>query len=186
MKRLWITAILMLVLAACAQGPSEGDIQTAIAETEIVETAAAATATATYIESISVDYCTLIANPSQYDGQVVRVSADYSVGWEWAFLSDANCSPSSSNPDATTWVIIDDTNLCEDAVQVNTALPSEDILSGSIVQQVTITGIFHNSRSGHLGGYPFGMEFICLQEAGEWQADSKDLSPPPPLDGLGW
>lgn len=121
-------------------------------------------------EKASIAYCDLMKNPSLYDGKTVRVSANYIVGFEWAFLSDDKC-PSGQDNATKTWIIIPDkANLCEDVGQVKTSLPPQINRSESMERKVTITGIFHNSRGGHLDSYPFTMEFICLKEAGEWQA----------------
>jgi len=117
-----------------------------------------------------VAYCDLVRNPSKYDGQEVRVKAIYTTGFEWAFLSDEKC-PSKKDNATRTWVVIPgDAKLCEDVGQVNTSSPPQSNRSESLERKVTITGIFHNSNGGHLGRYPFTMEFVCLKEAGKWKA----------------
>jgi hypothetical protein len=121
-------------------------------------------------ELTSIAYCDLVVNPSQFDVQRVRVNANYIVGFEWSYLSDEKC-PSGQANTTKIWVIIpENANYCEDAGQVNTSLPPQINRSESLERKVTITGIFHNSIGGHLGRYPFTMEFICLKEAGKWQA----------------
>lgn len=117
-----------------------------------------------------VAYCDLVANPSKYDGQVVRVKANHIVGFEWSFLTDEKCASTSLDDKAHTWIIIPgDATLCENASPIRTALPPQNDRSESIQREVTVVGTFHNSRSGHLGGYPFYMEFDCLEKAGKWQ-----------------
>jgi hypothetical protein len=131
---------------------------------------AACTSTRQPEEITNMAYCDLVANPSRYDGQTVRVSANYTVGTEWAYLSDEKC-PGEQVNSAKTWVIIPArATLCEDAGQVDTSPPHQINRSESLERKITITGIFHNSKGGHLGRYPFTMEFICLKEAGKWQA----------------
>jgi hypothetical protein len=121
-------------------------------------------------EKVSIAYCDLVKNPSLYDGKTVRVSANYIVGFEWAYLSDEKC-PSEQDNETKTWIIIPEkANLCEDAGQVKTSLPPQINRSETLERKVILTGIFHNSSGGHLDRYPFTMEFICLKEAGEWQA----------------
>jgi starvation-inducible outer membrane lipoprotein len=112
-------------------------------------------------------YCNLVANPSQYDGQVVRVSASYVVGFEWSYLTDEKCSSDSSSA-AQTWIIPDDT-WCEGVTQTSTFPLPEHNHSESLERKVTIMGKFYNSSGGHLGKYPFQMEFICLERAGKWR-----------------
>jgi hypothetical protein len=121
-------------------------------------------------EITSIAYCDLVVNPSLYDGQTVRVSANYVVGFEWAYLSDEKC-PSGQDNTTKIWIMIPGkANLCEDVAQVNTSLPPKINRSESLEREVTITGIFQNSNGGHLGRYPLTMEFICLNEAGKWRA----------------
>jgi hypothetical protein len=118
---------------------------------------------------ISITYCDLVANPSQYDGLVVRTSANYIVGFEWAYLSDEQCSSGPANT-TKTWIIIpDDANLCEDVTEVDKSSPPLIDRSESLERRLTITAVFHNSNGGHLSRYPFTMQFICLKEAGKWQ-----------------
>jgi hypothetical protein len=110
-----------------------------------------------------------VKNPSQYDGQEIRVRATYITGFEWTFLSDENC-PGDTRNSTQTWISIPrEAKLCEDAAQVNRTSPPQIRRNHSLAREVTITGVFHNSSGGHLDGYPFVMDFVCLQDIGKWQ-----------------
>ena len=83
-----------------------------------------------------VSYCDLVAVPSQYDGQVVRVRASHIVGFEWSYLADEKCSDDS--PDANqTWIIIPDDAWCDGATQTNTSLPQKYNRSVALEREVT-------------------------------------------------
>jgi hypothetical protein len=114
-----------------------------------------------------VDYCDLVANPSQYDEQIVRVSADYVVGFEWSYLTEEKC-PNDSSRSTQTWIIPEDT-WCPDAFHTSTSLLPEQNRRESLQGRLTLMGKFYNSPGGHLGGYPFEMEFICLEKVENWQ-----------------
>ncbi len=116
-------------------------------------------------------YCELVANPTQYDEQVVRVRASHVTGFEWSFLTDEKCSSKALDGEAHTWIVIPgDATLCENASQVSTALPPQHNRSESIERQVVVMGVFHNSNMG-IGEseYPFDIDFSCLEQAGKWQ-----------------
>ena len=117
-------------------------------------------------------YCDLVANPSQYDGQVVRVSASYIFGFELSFLTDEKCSSKSLDDKFHTWIVIyRSTPLCENASQVSTFLTPQEHDSNELLEsEVIVRGIFHNSKIGFAQReYTFNMEFICLEKAGKWQ-----------------
>ncbi len=118
-----------------------------------------------------VSYCDLVANPSQYDSQVVHIRASQVSGFEWSFLTDEKCSGKSFADESQTWIIIpSEANLCENASQVSTASPPQLNRRESLEREVIITGVFHNSpfrASAH--EYTFKMDFICLEKAGKWQ-----------------
>ena len=114
-----------------------------------------------------VDYCDLVANPSQYDGQIVRVRAIHDAGWEWSYLTDRKCS--NDTPDiAQTWLIIPDDAWCEGVRQTDTSLPPEYSRSVSVEREVIVVVTFHYSQGGLRGS--FKMELICLERAENWRA----------------
>ena len=69
-----------------------------------------------------VAYCDLVANPSQYDGQIVQVKASHIHGFEWSYLTDQNCSIHSSDTPRT-WITIPEEAWCEGAEQTNVVHP---------------------------------------------------------------
>jgi hypothetical protein len=117
-------------------------------------------------ETPLVDYCDLVANPSHFDEQVVRVNASYIVGFEWSYLIDEKCS-SDPLDTAQTWIIPEDT-WCEGAAKTYIYPPPDHSRAESLKREIILLGKFHNFPGGHLGGYPYQMEFICLEAAGQW------------------
>jgi hypothetical protein len=115
-----------------------------------------------------VTYCDLVANPTKYDEQIVRVRANHISGWEWTYLADENCSNDSSATANATWINIPaDATLCEGVTRVNNSSLPHNWRGESLERKVIVVGKFYNSRGGHLSLYPFHMEFICLEEAGK-------------------
>jgi hypothetical protein len=115
-----------------------------------------------------VAYCDLVANPSQYNRQIVRVKASHIFGFEWSYLTDQSCSIRSSDTPRT-WITIPEEAWCEGAKQTSTSLPSDYAQSGSVQRDVTVVGTFHKSSGISLSRYPFYIELGCVEEAGEWQ-----------------
>jgi hypothetical protein len=115
-----------------------------------------------------VAYCDLVANPTKYDEQVVRVSANHITGWEWTYLADENCPNDSSATANATWISIPvDATLCEGVTRVSSSSLPWNWRGESLERKVIVVGKFRNSRGGHLSFYPFQMEFICLEKAGK-------------------
>ena len=114
-----------------------------------------------------VAYCDLVANPTKYDEQVVRVSANHITGFEWSYLADENCPNDSSGIANETWIIIPtDATLCEGTKRVNKFSLPWNWHGESLEKKVVVVGKFYNARGGHMGFYPFEMELICLEKAG--------------------
>ena len=113
-------------------------------------------------------YCDLVAEPSQYDGQVVRVRATHNVGWEWSYLTDESCSSDSADTPQT-WIIISSDTWCEGARPTNTYVPNDydGSRSVSLERKVTVVGTFHGTTGGPVGY--FSIDFICLEGAEKWQ-----------------
>jgi hypothetical protein len=113
-----------------------------------------------------VDYCELVTNPSQYDGQIVRVRGTHDAGWEWSYLTDRKCS--NEKPDiAQTWLMIPDDAWCEGVRQTNTSLPPEYSRSVSLKREVIVLVTYHYSKGAPRGSSK--MDLICLEKAEKWQ-----------------
>jgi hypothetical protein len=143
----FITAILYLALSACASASQLDE------------------------KLPPIDYCDLVANPSQYHEKVVRVSANHITGFEWSYLADEDCPNDSSGSTNHTWIIIPgNPTLCEGTTQVENSIPPWNWQGGSLESRVIVVGKFYNTRGGHLNFYPFQMEFMCLEKAGKLRA----------------
>jgi hypothetical protein len=95
-----IIAISYLLLSACASASQSGEKLPLVA------------------------YCDLVANPSQYHEQVVRVSANHITGFEWSYLADENCPNDASGSANQTWIIIPgEPVLCEGVTRVDNSSP---------------------------------------------------------------
>lgn len=116
-------------------------------------------------------YCDVVANPSQYDGQVVSISANYTFGFEHSFLADEKCSSDLLDDNLQTWIVIyHSTPPCENASEVDKSLAPTSGGKVSAIREVVVKGTFHNSRITFAEReYSFYMDFICLEKAGGWQ-----------------
>lgn len=112
---------------------------------------------------LHVDYCDLVKNPEQYDERVVRVRARHLIiALEYSYITDDNCSSELTQ----TWVVIPHDTWREGVKQTSESLPHG---YDTFECEVTLVGTFHNSNFGAGSGYPFYIDFICLERAGKWK-----------------
>ena len=82
--------------------------------------------------------CDILKNPDSYSGKVIRVKANYRVGFEWAYLSCSSCSE-----DKRIGVDLGQLNK-EDAEKLNKALerdsPFKDVISNVVFVGTFKTG----------------------------------------------
>ena len=107
------------------------------------------------IEVATVDYCDLIHHPDRYDGKVVRMSATYRLGFEWAEFYCLDCL----DKDRRTWVDFED-ELCPKSKKIQ-----DNGFRGRTVN-VQVVGTFRGSggRYGD-GGYHFKFVVSCVEQA---------------------
>jgi len=119
---------------------------------------------------VTVSYCDLIQNPGAYDRKIIRTTAIYRFGFEWAELYCLNCYDGNHR----TWVDFED-ELCRHSKKIKS--------HGSIGRTVAVqlVGTFYGSggRYGD-GGYHYKFVVRCIEAVKTLANDSpspRALSP---------